>query len=263
MKFIAPYIFCFIVGIHTLIGQTSSDGVGIGTVSVASDAILEVESNNKGILVPRVTTTQRNQISAVSEGLIVYDKTVDAFYYYSGSEWLRLITQPELDLKLNLTGGTLTGNLNMSSNKVTNVGNGTNTADAVNKGQLDEKLNLSGGTLTGNLSMNSNKITNLASPTVGTDAARYSNITALDNRKAEEGAVLTDFNNYTDAGIYFAGGSFASNQPNQDDFYTMIVTSNGSIIDQLCITNTSTNGGRGDIWFRRKNGSWGAWTKIK
>ena len=60
----------------------------------------------------------------------------------------------------------------MASNKITSLANGTNANDAVNKSQLDTKLNLSGGTLTGALSMNTtNKITNVADPTNNQDAA--------------------------------------------------------------------------------------------
>lgn len=59
----------------------------------------------------------------------------------------------------------------MASNKITSLANGTNANDAVNKSQLDTKLNLSGGTLTGALSMNTtNRITNLADPTNNQDA---------------------------------------------------------------------------------------------
>lgn len=42
-------------------------------------------------------------------------------------------------------------NLPMGGNRITGLGNGTDSGDAVNKGQLDTKLNLTGGTLTGTL----------------------------------------------------------------------------------------------------------------
>lgn len=44
--------------------------------------------------------------------------------------------QTQLDAKLNLSGGTMAGVLNMGSNKITSVPNGTVSSDAVNLGQI-------------------------------------------------------------------------------------------------------------------------------
>ena len=44
------------------------------------------------------------------------------------------------------------------------VAKGTDTNDVVIKQQLDTKLSLSGGLMTGNLDMNSNRIYNVAQP---------------------------------------------------------------------------------------------------
>ena len=43
----------------------------------------------------------------------------------------------KLDEKLSLTGGTMSGKINMGNNQIGNLANGTATTDAVNKGQLD------------------------------------------------------------------------------------------------------------------------------
>ena len=45
--------------------------------------------------------------------------------------------QSNIDLKLALAGGTMSGNIAMGSNKVTGLANGTDSGDAINKGQLD------------------------------------------------------------------------------------------------------------------------------
>ena len=50
--------------------------------------------------------------------------------------------------------------INMTDNKITNVTDGTDAGDAVNKSQLDTKLNLSGGTMTSNINMDTNDILN-------------------------------------------------------------------------------------------------------
>ena len=52
----------------------------------------------------------------------------------------------------------------MTNKKLTNMAKGTDTNDAVIKQQLDTKLSLSGGLMTGTLDMNSNRIYNVAQP---------------------------------------------------------------------------------------------------
>ncbi|WP_370089275.1 hypothetical protein [Ekhidna sp.] len=120
--FFSAFIVAFV---HFSIAQ---DGVGIGITAPDESAILHVDapSDNKGMLVPRLTTAQRNNIVNPAEGLIIYNETIDAFDYYDGSSWVRLIPTPAKF------------NINMSNNKITNLADGTNAGDGVNRGQLDD-----------------------------------------------------------------------------------------------------------------------------
>ena len=52
----------------------------------------------------------------------------------------------------------------MTNKKLTNIAKGTASSDAIAKQQLDTKLSLSGGLMTDNLDMNSNRIYNVAQP---------------------------------------------------------------------------------------------------
>lgn len=61
-------------------------------------------------------------------------------------------------------------NLPMGNNRITGMADGTASTDGATKGQVDLKLNLTGGTLTGDLDMGTNSITNLADPVNETDA---------------------------------------------------------------------------------------------
>lgn len=80
---------------------------------------------------------------------------------------------------LPLKGGTMSGQINMNSNKLIGIADPTADTDAANKSYVDSKLTglggsylpLSGGTLTGQLHMSSNRITNVATPTEENDAA--------------------------------------------------------------------------------------------
>ncbi len=59
--------------------------VGIGTTSTHPPFILAIESTNQGILVPRLTTTQRNSTSNSANGLLVFNVTIDIFEFNLGS----------------------------------------------------------------------------------------------------------------------------------------------------------------------------------
>ncbi|MFK7982643.1 MAG: hypothetical protein AB8G86_21875 [Saprospiraceae bacterium] len=52
-----------------------------------NSAIMNVESTEKGILIPRMTTTQRTSINNPAKGLLVFDNTTNSFWFYDGSNW--------------------------------------------------------------------------------------------------------------------------------------------------------------------------------
>jgi microcystin-dependent protein len=65
--------------------------VGIGTTSPHSSAQLDINSDSKGLLTPRLTATQRAGISNPATGLLVYQTDGSSgFYYYNGSSWIDL-----------------------------------------------------------------------------------------------------------------------------------------------------------------------------
>lgn len=66
---------------------------------------------------------------------------------------------------------TPTQDLSMATFKLTNVGTPTNSADAATKAYADLKLALTGGTMSGAIAMGTSKITGLGTPTADADAA--------------------------------------------------------------------------------------------
>ena len=68
--------------------------VGINTANPHTSAALDIQSGNgsKGILIPRMTSLERNSISNPAESLLVFDLTEKAFYYYNTSTitWIKL-----------------------------------------------------------------------------------------------------------------------------------------------------------------------------
>jgi hypothetical protein len=55
-----------------------------------NSAMLDVSSSSKGLLLPRMTTFERDQITQPAEGLIIYNTTDNALNFYSGQVWFTL-----------------------------------------------------------------------------------------------------------------------------------------------------------------------------
>jgi len=53
----------------------------------ASDAMLDIRSSDKGILIPRLRADERDAITNPSLGLLVFVTDDNQFYYYDGSQW--------------------------------------------------------------------------------------------------------------------------------------------------------------------------------
>jgi hypothetical protein len=67
--------------------------IGIGTTAPDQSALLEINSTNKGLLIPRMSQAQRLSIINPVAGLLVFQlDEISGFYYYSGLDWLRLIS---------------------------------------------------------------------------------------------------------------------------------------------------------------------------
>lgn len=125
---------------------TLSGGVGIGTTSVDTDALVEMSSTSKGLLIPRMTSLQRALIPSPPQGLTVYQTNgTSGYWFYDGSAWQRLAKATEL------TGSqswTITGE-DQYSNVGGNVGIGLTTG-------ISEKLTLKGNLYIQNDTTNDN-----------------------------------------------------------------------------------------------------------
>ena len=66
--------------------------VGIGTDNPNLNALLELASDDKGFLMPRLNTNAKNTLGVLcglnEEGLVVYDTEEDLFFYWDGSQWI-------------------------------------------------------------------------------------------------------------------------------------------------------------------------------
>lgn len=86
-KCIASSIFVLMFS-QTLFAQ----GVGINNDNSNPDpsAMLHVKSTDKGMLVPRMITSQRTAIVSPAVGLLVFDLTTNGFWYFDGTVWVEI-----------------------------------------------------------------------------------------------------------------------------------------------------------------------------
>jgi len=69
------------------VGTGTAAGVIIGTGTVDASAKLEIKSTTGGLLIPRMTTIERNAISSPAEGLLIYNLTTHKVEYYVAGNW--------------------------------------------------------------------------------------------------------------------------------------------------------------------------------
>jgi hypothetical protein len=85
LKHILPFLAILFFSVtHAQNVSINNDGS-----SPNARAILDIKSNSKGVLLPRMTTQQRNAIPVNSEdiGLMVFDTDAACLYIYSGTGW--------------------------------------------------------------------------------------------------------------------------------------------------------------------------------
>lgn len=61
--------------------------LGIGITNPDDSAILDLNSNTKGFLKPRMTTVQRNAIASPAVGLEIYNTTTNQWEGWNGTHW--------------------------------------------------------------------------------------------------------------------------------------------------------------------------------
>lgn len=99
-----------------------------GYTSGNASAVLDVKSTTKGLLIPRMTTAQRNSISTPATGLMIYqiDGTI-GYYYYNGTNWSALLSE-QGGTTINTLGTITTGTWNANTISVAKGGTGLTSA---------------------------------------------------------------------------------------------------------------------------------------
>ena len=69
----------------------SAQSVGIGTNNPRPSAQVDISSTNKGLLIPRMTSTERKAIANPEFGLLVFDTDLGTVMFFDGTNWKALL----------------------------------------------------------------------------------------------------------------------------------------------------------------------------
>jgi len=113
---------------------TGAGAVGIGTSSPNASAALDISSSNKGVLLPRMTSSEMNAIASPATGLLLFcsDCAPVGFRFYNGTAWSEMMPVKQVALynssvyinaNSNIVWGDTRYNAVSSSNMVWSTGN--------------------------------------------------------------------------------------------------------------------------------------------
>lgn len=80
----------FVIFQYSVVAQVK---IGDNPNTINSSSLLELESTTKGVLLPRLTETQRDAISTPPTGLWIFNTTANMPQYYDGAGWTTVADQ--------------------------------------------------------------------------------------------------------------------------------------------------------------------------
>ena len=108
------------------------ENVGIGTTKPDQSALLDLSSQSKGLLIPRMSLEQRGTIQNPANGLMVYQTDfLSGFYYFDGKNWSPLTSVTNTNSVADANNWGLLGNAGTSA--ATNFIGTTDAVDLVFK----------------------------------------------------------------------------------------------------------------------------------
>ena len=89
MKHFLKIIGTFTLLLTAFVSVTAQVGINPDNKEPDPSAMLDVSSVDKGLLIPRMTSEERDAIENPSEGLLIFNTDDDCFNYYSGTAWYK------------------------------------------------------------------------------------------------------------------------------------------------------------------------------
>ena len=116
-----------------LLSTNSLAQVAINTdgSSPNGSAILDLKSSSMGLLLPRLSTTDRDAISLPTDGLVIFNTTTNSLNYYTAGFWNEISGAPDVSTVYNSTTGETWMDRNLGATQVA-----TSSTDAAAYGDL-------------------------------------------------------------------------------------------------------------------------------
>ena len=95
-KYLKKTVICVLVCLFSI--QYGIAQVGIGTTNPDVTSILDIQSSNKGLLIPRMTKTERDNIITPALALQIYNTTDNTIDIFSGGIWKSFTLTPSSNL---------------------------------------------------------------------------------------------------------------------------------------------------------------------
>ena len=129
MKHFGSFVLALLLGLLLARFTARAQSVGIGTTTPDAKAALDIRATDKGLLVPRLSATQRTDIAAPPQGLMVYQTDGTAgggigtgFWYFGGAPAVWVFINPAGGGADNLGNGIATTAVNLQGNALVGTG---------------------------------------------------------------------------------------------------------------------------------------------
>jgi uncharacterized protein (TIGR02145 family) len=103
-------VLCLILNILTISFVLSQSGISVNSTGIKADnsTILDISSTSQGLLIPRMTTVQRNFIASPTTSLLIFNITTNCFEAYVNGSWYSVSCPPPCTNPVMPTAGTNT-----------------------------------------------------------------------------------------------------------------------------------------------------------
>ena len=91
------FIFLFTLTAHLVSADAQNVSISTDASAPHASAILDIKSNNKGLLIPNMSSAQRNDIVGPATGLLVYDLDKKTIFMWAGNGWMPFLFSTSLN----------------------------------------------------------------------------------------------------------------------------------------------------------------------
>ena len=244
-----------VIGIILFTFGTMAQSIGIGTTIPHASAALEIKANNKGLLMPRTSTTSRTGIASPAKGLMLYDTTTGSFWFHNGSAWTQMNAGGGTWLLAGNSGTTPATNfIGTKDNQSLRFRVNNNWAGEISVGLRNTSLGYDAGkavtTGDNNTAIGNNALIANTTGTINTAIGAYTlAATSTSNYNVAVGGYALNKNTSgtqnTATGVFSLGSNNTGYQNTAAGFYSLYSNaggfSNAAFGDQALTSNTSGN----------------------